>query len=80
MKDVSFKKFDSGCTSLTKLSIETDLAIIVKEQVTISSESKVEKLRRCKEELLKVFGLFNVNVEITFSSKFRLSADQHFMV
>ncbi|HAT94108.1 MAG TPA: hypothetical protein DCS36_17355 [Sphingobacterium sp.] len=53
MKDVSFKKFDSGCTSLTKLSIETDLAIIVKKQVTISSESKVEKLRRCKEELLK---------------------------
>lgn len=53
MKDVSFKKFDSGCTSLTKLSIETDLAIIVKEQVTIPSESKIEKLRRCKEELLK---------------------------
>ncbi|WP_312189915.1 hypothetical protein [Sphingobacterium sp.] len=53
MKDVSFKKFDSGCTSLTKLSIETDLTIIVKEQAAIAPESKIEKLRRCKEELLK---------------------------
>ena len=53
MKDVSFKKFDSGCTSLTKLSIETDSTIIVKEQAAIAPESKIEKLRRCKEELLK---------------------------
>ena len=53
MKDVSFKKFDSGSTSLTKLSIETDLAIIIKETVSVSTESKLEKLRRCKEELLK---------------------------